>query len=158
MNKYLYRVLLAFLSFGQSYHSLCISIFPCNKEKHQIIAQSNDKILFKWIQCSCKHQDLKNLLSLDLKLQWTFLSENFDFKHLQCSKLVAVCFYFNVKMHLRVKIKICAIWKRKYEDCQLLSCHIFDKQFLVTAIISRTCVYMKISLSYSDICLRTLEF
>lgn len=46
--------------------------------------------------------------------------------------------------------------RKKYEDCQMLSYHVFDKQFLVTVIISWAYIYMKISLSYSlDICLRT---
>lgn len=33
-------------------------------------------------------------------------------------------------MQLRVKIKIYAIWKRKYEDCQMLSYLIFDNFLL----------------------------
>lgn len=46
--------------------------------------------------------------------------------------------------------------RKKYEDCQMLSYHIFDKQFLVPVMISWAYMYIKISLLYSlDICLRT---
>lgn len=64
--------------FRHSYHlanpilSYQSPFLQCNVEKKQIIAQSNE-FLFKWIQYSFKHQDLKNLLSLDLKLQWTLV-------------------------------------------------------------------------------------
>lgn len=48
--------------------------------------------------------------------------------------------------YLNVKKKIYVIWEKKYEDCQMILDHVFDKQFLVT-VISRTCKYVKISLS-----------
>lgn len=101
---------------------------------------------------------LRTCLGLDLKLQWTVFCLwvlILSFNHLQCSKpVVAAFFCLNAKMQLWAKKKTNIIWKKKYEDCQLLLYHVFDKQF-VTVIISRTCVYMKIYLSFSNTCLRT---